>query len=37
MLEDLKTEIKSTSIQHKNKEANISLIKREAEDWVPQR
>ncbi|WP_419766787.1 hypothetical protein [Arcobacter sp.] len=35
LLEDLKTEIKSTSIQHKNENAIVTLIKKEAEDWEP--
>ncbi|WP_419782725.1 hypothetical protein [Malaciobacter marinus] len=35
ILEDLQTEIKSTSFQHKNEKAIITLIKKEAEDWNP--
>jgi len=35
ILEDLKTEIKSTSIQHKNEKAKVTLIKKEAWDWEP--
>lgn len=35
ILEDLKTEIKSTSIQHKDQKAKIILIKKEAKDWKP--
>ncbi|MGB5919909.1 hypothetical protein [Arcobacter sp.] len=35
ILEDLQTEIKSTSIQHKNEKAIITLVKKEAEDWKP--
>ncbi|MCP4971861.1 MAG: hypothetical protein GY932_14850 [Arcobacter sp.] len=35
ILEDLKTEIKSTSRQHKDEKAKITLIKKEAKDWKP--
>lgn len=35
ILEDLKTEIKSTSRQHKDQKAEITLIKKEAKDWKP--
>ncbi len=35
ILEDLKTEIKSTSTQHKDQKAKISIIKKEAKDWKP--
>ncbi|WP_428740022.1 hypothetical protein [Sulfurimonas sp.] len=35
ILEDLKTEIKSTSSQHKDQKAKITLIKKEAIDWKP--
>lgn len=35
MLEDLKTEIKSTSIQHKDQKATVELIKKEAKNWKP--
>ena len=34
LLEDLKTEIKSTSIQHKDENNIVTLIKKE-EDWEP--
>ena len=33
--EYLKTEIKSTSAQHKNVKAQVTLIKKEAWDWEP--
>jgi len=35
ILQDLKTEIKSTSTQHKDQKAKISRIKKEAKDWKP--
>lgn len=35
ILEDLKTEIKSTSRQHKDQKAEITLIKKEEKDWKP--
>ena len=35
ILKDLDTEIKSTSFQHKNKPAKVTLIKKEAIDWKP--
>ncbi len=35
ILEDLKTEIKSTSHQHKDKKAKVTLIKKEAKSWKP--
>ncbi len=35
ILEDLKTEIKSTSRQHKDEKAKITLIKKEAKNWKP--
>uniref|UniRef100_UPI003D11BA0D hypothetical protein n=1 Tax=Sulfurimonas sp. TaxID=2022749 RepID=UPI003D11BA0D len=35
ILEDLKTEIKSTSSQHKDQKAKITLMKKEAIDWKP--
>ncbi|PHR56511.1 MAG: hypothetical protein COA44_07835 [Arcobacter sp.] len=36
ILEDLKTEIKSTSIKHKGEKAKVTIIKKEATDWKPQ-
>ena len=35
ILEDFKTEVKSTSVQHKDEKAKVTLIKKEAEDWKP--
>lgn len=35
ILKDLQTEIKSTSVQHKDKPAKVTLIKKEAINWKP--
>ena len=35
ILEDFKTEVKSTSVQHKDEKAKVTLIKKEAENWKP--
>ncbi|MGB5919911.1 hypothetical protein [Arcobacter sp.] len=35
LLEDLKIEIKNTSIQHKDENTIGTLIKKEEEDWEP--
>jgi len=35
ILEDLKTEIKSTSLKHKNKPSKITVIKEEEKNWKP--